>query len=91
MEFIKNNIVEFASLSFSVVALVISSGIAIKGWWMHRNIYGVDLCEINSSITVDPMFRTSEINKKLSSGNYTIMHTEKTASGYNILIGKIKK
>jgi len=39
----------------------------------------------------NPMFQTYEINEKLSSGNYTIMHTEKTTPGYQILLGKIKK
>ena len=91
MAFIKNNLIELTSLFFSVIALIISSGIAIKSWWRHRNIYKVELHEIKTDMLTDPMFQTYEINEKLSSGNYTIMHTEKITSGYQILLGKIKK
>ena len=84
---------ELISLIFSVIALIISSVIAIKGWWKHRNIYKVELYEIRTSMTIDPQINPQvyELNEKLSSGKYTIMHTEKTASSYQILLGKIKK
>lgn len=88
MEFVENNIMELVALFFSVVALIISSGIAIKSWWRHRNIYKVELYKIE---TTYPYMQTYDINEKLSSGDYTIMHTEKDPSGYHILLGKIKK
>jgi len=91
MKLVGNNLIELTSLVFSVLALIISSGIAIKGWWRHRNIYKVELHEIRTDMLTNPMFQTYEINEKLSSGNYTIMHTEKNSSGYQILLGKIKK
>lgn len=78
---------EITSLIFSVVALIISSGVAIKGWWRHRNIYELELFDFPGSMAIS----TKEINEKLSSGDYTIMHTEKSETGYQILLGKIKK
>ncbi len=91
MEFIKNNLADTISLLLSILALIISSGIVIKGWWRHRNIYGIELHNIFDGGTEDE----HEVNKKLSSGNYTILHTEKKnfplGSGYQILLGKIKK
>lgn len=89
--FINNNLLELTSLFISVVALIISSGIAIKSWWRQRNIYKVELHEIRTDMLTPSVLQTNEINEKLSSGKYTIMHAEKNSSGYQILLGKIKK
>ena len=55
------------------------------------NIYKIELHDIGNNLVGSTEVQTNEINRKLSSGNYTIMHTEKTTQGYYILLGKIKK
>ncbi len=95
LEFIKNN---FANIMLSLSALiavfglVVTSIIATIGWWRQRNIYKIELHEVRTdSISGLTGTETYEINQKLSSGEYTVMHTEKSYNGYHILLGKIKK
>lgn len=91
------------TITIAVASLIWTSVLAIKGWWKNRNIYGVELFELFSGEM--SMHKNQEISDKLSSGNYTILHTEKinpsdkspydsiVADGptYHILVAKIKK
>jgi hypothetical protein len=96
LEFITNNFANITSLLITLIAvigLVITSIFTAKGWWRQRNIYKIELHEIRADLISTGLtgIETNEINKKIGSGEYTIMHTEKDFGGYHILLGKIKK
>jgi hypothetical protein len=80
---------EILSLIFSVLALIISSIIAIKGWMKNRTIYNLEFHEF----LPDKIREVGNkiIREKLNSGDYTILHADYRNAQYNILLGKLKK
>ncbi|MFA4833404.1 MAG: hypothetical protein WC619_00975 [Patescibacteria group bacterium] len=80
---------EILSLIFSLLALIVSSFIAIKGWMRNRTIYNLEFHEFLPDKLRDVGNKT--IREKLNSGDYTILHANYTGAQYNVLLGKLKK
>lgn len=96
MKFIMDHlIIDLLALLCSVIALVLSSIIATKGWWKQRTIYGIELCLFLPRSNGEVEKRVLE--EKLNSGTYTILHIQQEMLQYGpgphlqILLGKLKK
>lgn len=86
---------EVVAILISIVALAISTIVAVWGWWRHRNIYGIERVlffrqqEVNASS--HNLKSNEELRKKLSSGHYTILHTSEYGGYIELVIGRIKR
>ena len=106
MNYVKEHFMELLTLTFSSIALIVTTIYTIKGWWKNRSIYDVELLEIHTEYPWNEKNR--EVSAKLNSGKYAILHTEKASSPerpdggmsctagphrpmYHILVGRIKK
>ncbi len=78
------------SLALSAIALAVS----IKAWHKSRAIYSVERSVIRQyrGTADDKYINESDLNAKLSSGNYTILAIaeRKTDNDWEILLGRIK-
>jgi hypothetical protein len=84
---------EFASIAsivFSGIALVVS----IKAWHKSRTIYGVERSVVHqySGSKDDQFINQEDLNKKLGTGDYTILAVmeRKADKDWEILLGRIK-
>lgn len=80
---------------FTIVISLIALLISIKSWAKSRSIYKIET-EVLRQPTgrkEDMYISTDHINKKLASGEYTILHVaERKADGdWELILGKIKK
>ncbi len=85
------SLIDVLTVVFSIIAFVIS----VKSWAKSRSIYKIET-EVLRQPTgrkEDMYISTDHINKKLQSGEYTILHiAERKADGdWELILGKIKK
>ena len=85
MRFILKHWLEIVSLLVSLGALFV----ALKSWKKNRAIYNLEFHEFLPDKLRD--VGNKEIREKLSSGDYTILHTDYRSAQYNVLLGKLKK
>lgn len=88
---IRLNLIDILTIILSIIALVIS----VKSWAKSRSIYKIET-EVLRQPTgrkEDMYISTDHINKKMESGEYTILHiAERKADGdWELILGKIKK
>ncbi|NQV00828.1 MAG: hypothetical protein HQ537_01785 [Parcubacteria group bacterium] len=82
---------EITSITISILALSISTAVAIWGWRRHRNIYDVERFLFFRKNQIDKSNNNNELRKKLNSGHYTILHTSEYGDCIELILGKIKK
>ena len=76
---------EIAAISISIISLIVSTSVAMWGWWRHRNIYKVERWNYREQE------KRNKLNKKLGTGKYTILHASGDYPELDILIGKLEK
>lgn len=83
--------IDVLTVTFSIIALVIS----VKSWAKSRSIYKIETEVLRQPTgrSEDIYISTDHINKKLQSGEYTILHmAERKADGdWELILGRIKK
>ena len=85
------SLIEILTVIFSIIALVIS----VKSWTKSRSIYKIETEVLRqpSGGHRDMYISTDHINKKLQSGEYTILHIaeRKVDGNWEVILGRIKK
>ncbi|MBI4235456.1 hypothetical protein HY604_04105 [Candidatus Peregrinibacteria bacterium] len=84
-EFFKENWISIAALILSAISLYLT----YKGWQRSRSIFDIE--EVIWFKRPNETNNNVKLRKKLSSGNYTILHTEKLPPDLKIVLGKLKK
>jgi hypothetical protein len=83
------------AILISIVALLISSALAIKSWHKNRVIYGIEelvIRKLNGSSDDAEDRGYTLLNEKLSSGSYIIESIqERNDNDWAVLLAKIKK
>lgn len=87
--------VEIITVVISIASIVIAVGSTILSWKKGRAIYGIETEVVRQPTgTRDDAITNTTLNKKLSSGKYTILSTmerSKSDNDWELLLGKIKK
>ncbi|MDO8676468.1 MAG: hypothetical protein Q7K16_02350 [Candidatus Azambacteria bacterium] len=81
---------EIAAIIISIVAFIVSTSVAMWGWWRHRNIYGIEFEYIDQATYKDKPAKFP-LKRKLNSGEYTILNSYYDSPHYTVVLGKIKK
>lgn len=78
---------DWISIIISVVALIVSSCVAMWGWWRHRNIYAIEFFYCRSRQD------NPEVKEKLNSGKYTVLSSnyDSGVRRFIVVLGRIKK
>ena len=76
---------EIVSLILSLLAIIISTSVAMWGWWRHRNIYDVERLNYREKE------QRKKLKEKLNTGNFTVLSSSGDYPDLDILIGKLKK
>lgn len=89
--FTSNFFTDMASIVISIVALIVSSAVAMRGWCRHRNIYDIERILFFRNNQINKMNNNDDLKKKLNSGCFTILHTGEYGGYIELILGKIKK
>ncbi|MBU1089476.1 hypothetical protein KKF38_01625 [Patescibacteria group bacterium] len=82
-------------IALSVISLVVSTGVAVWSWHKNRAIYDIERGIFFRHPEDTNKNNNSALIKKLNSGKYTILSTEKyvgrNKTYHEVLLGRIKK
>lgn len=82
---------EILALILSVLALIVSTAVAMWGWQRNRNIYDIERDLFFRQNETDESNHNFELRTKLRSGKYTILHTGQYGGYIEVILGKLKK